>query len=259
MKNLYYSRLWFLTLMQVTAFIITLYAIFNPAEFEYWMLSLLGYFLISCLGITVTFHRLLTHHSYKLWRPLEYLFEYFGILGCTGSPVEWVVVHRKHHKHADHEGDPHSPVTMGAWGAFVGDYGGSFNKWEVKDIISIPGHRFLHEHYIPLVLLPAIIMAYIDPQLVIYFYFIPIFGNTMVSRLSNWVNHNPKFGKRINDNTNDQAHNVWWWSIFSFGEGWHDNHHTYPWDYRMGHKWYEFDPGRYVIETLMFLKLASKP
>lgn len=250
-----YPTPWFFTSMQVIAFLFFVWALFNPAGINYWVLSLLGYFLITCLGITVTFHRLLTHKSYFLYKPLEYLFSYLGNLGCTGSSVGWVFVHREHHKNADRPGDPHSPVVLGPLGAFIGDYSGKFNKWAVKDIINDPVHRFMHEHYMLMVLLTAIALYLLDPLVMIYIFFIPIYFNTLASRLSNWIDHDPRFGTQV-QGTKDQSHNVWWWALLTFGEGWHNNHHRHPRDWRIGKTWWQFDIGKNVIQVLIKLKLA---
>lgn len=257
MKQLFYPREWFFILMQILGAVAFFYAIFNSAGSEYWLLSLLGYTLITCLGITVTFHRLLTHRSYKLWKPLEYLFSFFGNIGCTGSSVGWVFVHRMHHTHADKPGDPHSPVTLGPIGAIIGDYSSKFNKWAVRDIINDPVHRFMHEWYIAMVLIVGLIAYAVSFETLVYLFLIPIFFNTIASRFSNWIDHDPIFGVRDKSRKyNDQSHNVWWWSYLTFGEGWHNNHHLHPGDYRIGRKWYQFDPGRYFIELLMVLGLA---
>jgi len=256
MKTWFYPREWFFIVMQILSALVFLYALINMHDPYYWVISIFGYFLITCLGITVTFHRLLAHKSYKLWKPLEYLFSYLGNIGCTGSSVGWVFVHRTHHKHTDKEGDPHSPVTLGPLGAFIGDYSAKFNKWSVKDIINDPVHRFMHEYYILLILSTALILYLIDPMLLIHLFFIPVFLNTMASRMSNWIDHSPLFGKRSYKIT-DHSHNVWWWSWLTFGEGWHNNHHRYPGDYKIGRRWYEFDPGKYVIQTLILFKLAT--
>ena len=252
-----YPTPWFFTLIQVISGITFICALLNPAPTEYWLLSLFGYFLITCLGITVTFHRLLTHKSYKLWKPLEYLFSYFGNLGCTGSSVGWVFVHREHHKYADKTGDPHSPVVLGPLGAFIGDYTGKFNKWSVKDIINDPVQRFMHENYMAIVIATGLLLYAINSLLLVYLLLIPIFFNTIASRLSNWIDHDPKFGVQCL-NTKDQSHNVWWWALLTFGEGWHNNHHNYPGDWKIGKTWWQFDPGKYIIQILMYLGLASE-
>ena len=249
MKQYLYPREWFFILMQIIASIVTVWAIFNPAGIGYWLTSIFGYFLITCLGVSVTFHRLLTHKSYKLAKPLEYFFSYLGNLGCTGSSVGWVFVHRTHHKFADKPGDPHSPVVMGPLGAIIGDYTSKFNKWGVRDIINDPVHRFMHEYYMLIVTATALVLYMIDPLLSVYLFWIPMFLNTVASRLSNWIDHDPKFGTQT-DKSKDQSHNVWWWALLTFGEGWHNNHHLYPGDYRIGKKWWQVDIGAYVIRLV---------
>lgn len=246
----------FFVIMQLIAFIVTIASLIYTTDYSLFWYSLIGYFLITCLGITVTNHRLLTHRSYKVFKPIEYLFAYFANMGCTGSGVGWSFVHRVHHQHTDVPGDPHSPVTLGPLGAFIGDYTTDFNKWLVKDIINDPMHRLMHEYYIAIVLGTMTILYMISPIVLVYGLLIPIFLNTMASRMSNWVDHCSKFGTR-DYNIKDHSHNVWWWSILTFGEGWHNNHHADPGSFRIGKKWYQFDVGRYVIELLILTRLAK--
>lgn len=257
MKKYLFPRQWFFVVVQVISALVFLWAIFNSTVSD-WLISLLGYFLITCLGITITFHRLLAHRSFNLAKPLEYIFSYFGNIGCTGSSVGWVFVHRQHHKHTDQIGDPHSPVLLGPVGAFIGDYSGQFNKWSVKDVINNPVHRFMHEYYIAIVLGTLLMLLLIDINLAIHLMLIPIFFNTMASRLSNWIDHDSRFGTRCSTYSKDQSHNVWWWSMLTFGEGWHNNHHAFPGSWKIGISWWQFDPGKYVIQILMLLGLAKQ-
>jgi fatty-acid desaturase len=110
----------------------------------------------------------------------------------------------------------------------------------------------------PIVLLVVAVLVAIDPIIAVFLYIIPVFFNTMASRLSNWIDHSPMFGTRVATDHRDQSHNVWWWSYLTFGEGWHYNHHTTPGSWKIGKEWWQFDPGRYVIQILIFLGLASE-
>lgn len=257
LKEIFYPREWFFTVMQLLGMIGFFYAIYQVHSSEYWLISLFGYFLITCLGITVTFHRLLTHKSFRLWKPLEYIFSFFGNIGCTGSSLGWVFVHKKHHVYADKIGDPHSPVILGAAGAIIGDYSTKFDIWIVKDLANDHFHRFMHRYYMLIISLLTILLFAYDHMIALHIFLIPVFFNTIASRLSNWVDHDKRFGTR-SFKTHDQSHNVWWWSYLTFGEGWHNNHHAQPGNYKIGQKWYQFDPGKYVIEFLMLLRLAHK-
>ena len=100
-------------------------------------------YLLTAVGITVGFHRLLTHRSFQTSKPLEYTFAMLGSMAVQGPVISWVADHRKHHAHTDEEGDPHSPhvsptdgvqsVFAGLWHAHTG--------W----LMSIAGPRRLEE------------------------------------------------------------------------------------------------------------------
>ena len=87
-------------------------------------------YLITALGVTVGFHRLLTHRAFQAPKPVEYGFAALGSMAVQGPVIDWVADHRKHHAHTDKEGDPHSPhvghgdgsgaVFRGLWHAHVG-------------------------------------------------------------------------------------------------------------------------------------------
>src|SRR5688572_725327 len=70
---------------------------------------LAGTYILFGFGITIGFHRLLTHRAFQTYKPVEYLFAILGSMGLQGSVLDWVADHRKHHAHTDQEGDPHSP------------------------------------------------------------------------------------------------------------------------------------------------------
>ncbi|MET0836591.1 MAG: acyl-CoA desaturase, partial [Thermoleophilaceae bacterium] len=70
------------------------------------LLLLVVMYFLSVVGITVGFHRLLTHRAFQTHKPVEYLFAIFGSMAVEGPVIGWVSDHRKHHAHADEEGDP---------------------------------------------------------------------------------------------------------------------------------------------------------
>ena len=102
MKNLFVANTKYFTTIQILLSIILLsYLIIFDYSWLWLIAGLLGYFLTGCLGITLTFHRYLSHRSFKIQRWLEYLFTFFGCMGGTGSSIGWVAIHRQHHKHSD--------------------------------------------------------------------------------------------------------------------------------------------------------------
>ncbi len=75
-------------------------------------------YVTSGLGVSLGFHRLLTHRSLRLAKPLEYVVALFGTLALQGGPISWVGTHRIHHAHSDHEGDPHNANLGFFWSHF---------------------------------------------------------------------------------------------------------------------------------------------
>lgn len=210
------------------------------------MLSLFVYFLTGCLGITITFHRYLSHKSFKMSKPMEYLLSIFGALGGTGSPLGWVAVHKNHHKYSDREGDPHSPRQYG-WRILFSTYKFEFDKWQVRHLICDPFHLALHNYYHLWIILWAGTLWFISAKLLIFGFIIPVTIQLWASNLSNWGNH--LFGYR-NFATPEYSTNTWWLAAITWGEGWHNNHHRYPnrWNFR--HKWWEIDISSWVIRLL---------
>jgi len=198
------------------------------------------FFAMNCCGITVTFHRFLSHHSFKFRSKLaEYLFTLFGVLSVSGSTVGWVGVHREHHRYTDTDGDPHAGSL-----SFLDQQFLQYNKtrfvrrkdaWIVRDLLARPFHRFLHDYYF-LVIAGYAALLYGGFGLPgVYFGFIlPSVATLFAENTTNWATHR----KGI--------HNIWWVSAI-LSEGWHDNHHRNPGAYTTKEQWWQFDPAGIVI------------
>lgn len=237
---------------------------------ETFLLSFLGFYIYHALGITLGYHRLLSHRSIKIPLWLEYLVVSGGYLTLEGSPIFWVATHRLHHKYSDNPGDPHSPLD-GMWHAFISW------MWKPKVIITAedsrrivpdlyrdPVYRALHCGHSqwegPLCLAIGILF-----RVAIFFAFGPIVlaGNLAATGLAflapllvNTVSHLPQCGYQTYE-SNDGSRNVWYVAALSMGEGWHNNHHAFPQSARHGLATREIDPTWIVIRVLSFLGLAS--
>lgn len=224
-------------------------AIFGNFAWYWWVLSIGVYFLTGCLGITVTFHRYLTHRTFKMPKFLEYLFSWFGAIGGTGSAIGWVAVHQVHHHNSDLEKDPHSPHIYG-WKLFVANYPFDMNTWSVRKLIVDPFHRFVHEYYNLLLVLWGLLLMAIDIKFLLFGFIVPIVLQITISNLSNYWNHYPHATGYQNFDTGDYSTNSWWLALLAWGEGWHNNHHAKPWSYTFKEKWWEFDPSAWVINLI---------
>ncbi|MEA2210775.1 MAG: hypothetical protein QOF83_723 [Solirubrobacteraceae bacterium] len=235
---------------------------------------LVGLYLLTAIGITVGFHRLLTHRSFQTHPRIERAFAILGSLSVEGSVLDWVADHRKHHAHTDVEGDPHSPHVghgsgfSGLWHAHAGwlteTQGQADWKKYAPDLYEDPkmrriGRRFPVFAAISLLLPTAIgfalhgwtlegaIRGYVWGGLV------RIFLVHHVTWSVNSVCH--FFGRRRFD-ISDRSTNVAWLALPSLGESWHHNHHTFPRSASHGLRWWEIDPSALVIAGLERLGLA---
>ena len=207
-------------------------------------------YLLTAIGITVGFHRLLTHRSFQTSKPLEYLFAVLGSMAVQGPVISWVADHRKHHAHTDEEGDPHSPhvghdggvrgVLAGLWHAHAGwlmsTQGRADWKRYAPDLYEDRGMRTDQpplrppraRSASPLRRSPATWSA--APLAgaatgLLWGGLVRIFFVHHVTWSVNSVCH--FFGTRRFD-TDDRSTNVFWLALPSLGESWHHNHHAFP-------------------------------
>jgi stearoyl-CoA desaturase (delta-9 desaturase) len=220
------------------------------------LLILLGYFLYGCLGIVVTYHRRLTHDSYKTNNVLTNLFSILGCFAGTGSPLAWVAIHINHHLKSDKPEDPHSPLHKGIK-IFTLDYVNEVSadtKWRMRELVTDKFQQFLHRYYF------AILAAYSGILFIIGGFWLMIFAHWMpavitglMSNVVNYVGHMPTwYGSYRTYNLADQSTNNWLWAIPSWGEAWHNNHHRFPKNAYFGTKWWEVDISGFIIKLIKY-------
>ena len=122
-KRPYVRRSWNSVDKAYTGFIAAMHALALMAVFTFswpmFWLFVATYVVTGCLGITLSFHRQLSHRSFQTPKWLEYVLAYCGVLSVQGDPIEWVSSHRYHHLHTDTPLDPHSPYE-GFWWSHMG-------------------------------------------------------------------------------------------------------------------------------------------
>lgn len=223
-------------------------------DFKIVGLIILGYFLYGCLGIVVTFHRNLTHDSYNTYPILEKIFSILGCLGGTGSSLAWVAIHINHHLKSDKPEDPHSPLYKG-----IKIFGLSYEKevnpdtkWRMRKIITDRFHQFLHRYYFLIIAAWSLFLLSVGGvYLMIFLHWTPALITIIMSNVVNYIGHKPTWwGGYRRYNLNDQSSNNWLWSIPSWGETWHNNHHRHPRSYSCGEKWWEIDISAMIIRLI---------
>ena len=234
-------------------------------------------YLLTATGITVGYHRLLTHRSFRTHKPTEYLFAFFGSMAVQGSVIAWVADHRKHHPHTDVEGDPHSPhvghgdgvggVLRGLWHAHTGwllsEHGRADWKRYAPDLYEDPGMRFINRRFVSLVMLGLAI-----PALVGYLLTGTLLGAAtgllwgglvrvfLVHHVTWSVNSICHFLGTRRFEVEDHSTNVFWLALPSLGESWHHNHHAFPRSAVHGLRRWELDPSALFIRAMERLGLA---
>ena len=203
-------------------------------------------YVITGVGVTVGFHRLLTHRSFQTHAWLERTFAVMGSLSVQGSVLDWVADHRKHHAHADKEGDPHSPHVghgtglRGLWHAHTGwlleNQGQSDWKRYAAELYEDRHMRRIGRSFPWLVLvslgLPTLLGFVLDGFTLRGALFGFIWGGLvrifLVHHVTWSVNSICHFFGHRRFEIEDQSTNVAWLSLVSFGESWHHNHHAFP-------------------------------
>ncbi|MBZ0189801.1 MAG: acyl-CoA desaturase, partial [Candidatus Obscuribacterales bacterium] len=220
-------------------------------------------------GITLGYHRLLTHKSLKVPDFLRYFFVSGGYLCFMGAPVNWVGVHRLHHQKSDMDGDPHSPRdgfkhSLYEWMFTMAEKQSTTElQKQVPDLMEDKVLCALGVDHSARQAGLCLSICVIFRLLTLVFFGWPaflanLFASFMVfwsPQLVNSICHMKNHGYRLLD-TRDESRNVWWVAMLSFGEGWHNNHHAIPKSARHGMAWWEFDFTYMVILMLEKVGLA---
>jgi stearoyl-CoA desaturase (Delta-9 desaturase) len=236
-------------------------------------------YLLTAVGITVGFHRLLTHRAFQTRPWLRYTLAVLGSMALQGPVIDWVADHRKHHTFTDEEGDPHSPhaghgaglrgMVAGLWHAHVGwlfaTHGQASSRRFARDLVEDPLMRRINRSF-PLIALASLLLPFLaglalsggsllDGGLsaLLWAGLVRIFLVHHITWSINSICH--FFGRRRFDIA-DQSTNVFWLALPSLGEAWHHNHHAFPRSAFHGLRWYELDPSGWLILGLAKVGLA---
>jgi stearoyl-CoA desaturase (Delta-9 desaturase) len=228
-----------------------------------------GYFL-TCLGISIGYHRYFTHRSFMTSRPLVLVMGILGSMAVEGRVITWVADHRQHHNFSDREGDPHSPHLHGdslggtlkglfhahmGW-FFLDDHSADKGKY-AKDLQADPVIRFVDRTFtysvIASLALPFLAGFLVTGRLgggltaLLWGGAVRIFLLHHVTFSVNSICH---FIGRQDFKTKDESRNVWWLALFSLGESWHNGHHAFPSSAAHGLKRWQVDVTATLIDML---------
>jgi stearoyl-CoA desaturase (delta-9 desaturase) len=235
-----------------------------------------GMYLLSAFGITIGYHRLLTHRAFDTPRPVKYALAILGQTAVQGPVVDWVADHRKHHAFTDEDGDPHSPHGHG--GGLKGALHGLYHAhvgWLFVTQGRADRHRYARDLMDDPVMKRISKSFLLNAALGLVFPF--ALGFAITGRLSGgltallwggairifflhhvtWsINSVCHFFGRRRFEVDDHSTNVFWLALPSLGESWHHNHHAFPRSAKHGLRWWEIDVSGLVIAAMKRLGLA---
>jgi stearoyl-CoA desaturase (delta-9 desaturase) len=244
-----------------------------------WMYvgMLVGGWLLTGLGVTIGFHRLLTHRSFEAHRWLKLVWMALGALSVEGSPLVWCAIHRRHHELSDRPGDPHSPHLHGD--SIVGLLRGLLHAQVGWLFTGYWTHSDL-QRYVPDLLADRALVL-ID-RLYYLWVLISLGLPTLVGGLASWswkgallgllwgglvrifITHHITwsinslchvFGRQEFE-APDHSRNNWLCGVLGLGEGWHNSHHAFPTSARHGLSWWQLDASWLIIRTMQLAGLA---
>jgi stearoyl-CoA desaturase (delta-9 desaturase) len=243
--------------------IIHFFALFAllPGNFSWEAVGLMLVFhwITGGLGITLGFHRLVAHRSFETPKWLEYFLVFCGTLACQGGPINWIGLHRLHHKHSDTASDPHDS-NLGFWWSHMG-----WMLYEIpandeiprftKDIANDPVYQFFQKYFVPIQVVVGLIFFWWGGWSFVIW---GIFARLVLVFHCTWFVNSAthKFGYQSHESY-DHSKNCWWVAVLTYGEGWHNNHHAYQYSARHGLAWWEVDFTWMTIQLLKLLGLAN--
>ena len=213
---------------------------------------------VRMFGITGGYHRYFSHRSFKLGRVAQFVLAVIAQSSGQKGVLWWAALHREHHRHADEEGDIHSPLRQGFWWSHAGwvlsNEHDVYDARKIADFAKFPELRWLdRHHWVPTTVLAlgtylaggaaGLVWGYLVPTVLLYHC---TFAINSIAHL---------FGTRRFE-TGDGSRNNWWLALVTFGEGWHNNHHHSMASARQGYRWWEIDITYGVLKVLSWVGIA---
>ena len=225
---------------------------------------MLSFWFLSGMGITMGYHRLFAHKSYETTSFIEWVLMILGSIAFENTILKWSSDHRKHHTHPETEDDPYS-IKEGFWHAHIGwilkntpeekNRITGVKDLEKKQVIKFQNKYYFHIGIIVGLFIPLCIGFMYERPLgaVLWGTFLRI---TLVHHATFFINSLCHYVGRRPYDSQSSARDSWFVSLFTFGEGYHNYHHKFQWDYRNGIKWFAFDPSKWIINFLSSIGFA---
>ena len=236
------------------------WSLFNGSS-DLWVVTAIFTFLYSGYGISVGFHRLLSHGAFETSEIIRKLLLFWGCQGAQGSPVTWSLIHnRSHHAYTDTDKDVHTPTkgisyALGGW-----IFHKENHEFAQKELFKIrkqldPFALWCHKNYNVLIILNLVVIALLSGYMFGGRYVLASLNASMlsvvISGIVNWLGHYPIKGLTYTDyKLNNKSTNNPWAVFLTWGESLHNNHHANPRRLSFATRWYELDVGLWMINLI---------
>jgi stearoyl-CoA desaturase (delta-9 desaturase) len=282
------SRILWDYLIPVVAFHLLIPVALTSYFFSWWGVLFLpiGNYIFTSMGIGAGYHRLLTHRGFDCPKWFEYLLATLGVCSLQDSPARWVLVHRVHHQHSDHQPDPHTPKVSAFWShmgwLFIENRelstAAAYDKY-TRDMMRDPYYRWLQRglNWVWVYVAHAILFLVVgfgiaaavcetSAQMIQFgltFFMWTVVMRTVYTWHVTWaINSAAHMWGYRNYETREDSRNNWLFALLTNGEGWHNNHHADPRSAQHGHQWWEFD-FTYIslaaLEKIGLIKNLARP
>ncbi|MBN8554758.1 MAG: hypothetical protein J0L93_04870 [Deltaproteobacteria bacterium] len=219
-------------------------------------------FALGAIGVDVGYHRGFSHLSFKMSTPLKILALFGGASVAEGSVLTWCSDHRRHHKFQDTDQDPYN-IKRGFWWAHIGWIFGNAtttNFANCPDLERDPWIRNQHKYYIWWLLVSSFLLplgiGFLLGRPLATFLFAGLTRLMFIDHCTFLINSYAHYFGRRPYSTEITARDSLICALLAQGEGWHNFHHRFPWDYRNGHRFYHYDPTKWFIYFGQFLGLT---
>ena len=237
------------------------YYIYNNGIVWQEIMIFISGWILAGMGITIGYHRYFSHKTFRTYNFMEWIFMFCGTMGLQNKIINWCSDHRRHHKKLDTAADPYS-IKEGFFHAHIGWIFKKSN-YDIKGVSDLSKKNavdFQTKYYWPL----ALFLCFILPFLIGLLFGRPIGGLlwggvvrvVIVHHFTFFINSLCHYAGDRKYDLNTSARDSWYMAFLTFGEGYHNYHHKFQWDYRNGIKWYNFDPSKWIIKFLSFFKIT---
>ena len=199
-------------------------------------------FSLQAFGMTAGYHRYFAHRSFATSRGFQLFLAVLGSLAVQKGALWWAAIHRLHHRRTDRDGDPHSPRDGLAWshvGWFLSPRFTTTDRHAVRDLGAFPELEWLDHHFVvPPLVLAAFLFAGFGTTGLLWGFALATTASWHLTYAVNSLGHRIGWRRFATD---DDSRNSFVLALFTFGEGWHNNHHRFPSSVRQGLRWWEVD------------------